>query len=128
MIKKQPFIFNPDEEPKDLLIATFVIRQNVFEKIFKAIKELPTKAAPQHFLVIGQRGMGKTTLLLRLKYAIEDDKDLSQYLLPIRFPEEQYQISDLPGFWEEIALYLEGMNAVFIGMNKEMLVQEKQSY
>ncbi len=126
MTNKKPFIFNPDEEPKDLLIATFVVREKIFEKIFKQIKNAPTNAAPQHFLVIGQRGMGKTTLLLRLRYAIEDDKDLSKTTLPVRLTEEQYQINSLPELWEEVAIYLENMNDVFAGMNAEMILQDKQ--
>ena len=87
--RKKRFVFNPDEETKEMLIATFAIRREIFEKVFKIIKSSSHDTAPQHFLLTGQRGMGKTTLLLRLKYEMEDDKDLNHYLLPVRFSEEQ---------------------------------------
>ena len=42
----------------------------------------------QHFLIEGKRGMGKTTLLLRLSYEIENDAKLSEWLIPLVFNEE----------------------------------------
>ena len=124
--RKRRFVFNPDEETKEMLIATFAIRKDIFQKIFKIIKSSSRDTAPQHFLLIGQRGMGKTTLLLRLKYGMEDDVELKHYLLPVRFSEEQYQIGCLPDLWEETALYLENTDPFFKGLNDEMLRHEKE--
>jgi TPR repeat protein len=126
MSRKKRFVFNPDEETKEMLIATFAIRKEIFEKIFKIIKSSSRDTAPQHFLLVGQRGMGKTTLLLRLKYEMEDDKELNNYLLPVRFSEEQYQIGCLPDLWEETALYLEGLDKAFTGLKEQMLIHEKE--
>ncbi len=126
MKRNKPLIFNPDEEPKDMLIATFVIRQPIFEKVFKGIKDSSRTTPPQHFLLVGQRGMGKTTLLLRIKYAIEDDPELADYLLLVRFPEEQYNIGGLPDLWEETALYLENLNPLFEGLSDDFKPHEKK--
>ncbi len=126
MTRKKPLIYNPDEEPKEMLIANFVIRQSLFEKVFKGIKNSSHTTPPQHFLLVGQRGMGKTTLLVRIKYAIEDDPQLSNFILPVRFPEEQYQIGCLPDLWEETALYLKNMNTAFDGLYEELQLHEKE--
>ncbi len=125
--RKKRFLFNPDEETKEMLIATFAIRKDIFQKIFKIIKSSSRDTAPQHFLLVGQRGMGKTTLLLRLKYEMENDPELNQYLLPVRFSEEQYQIGCLPDLWEETAIYLESLNPRFAGLKDEMLQHEKEN-
>jgi TPR repeat protein len=124
--RRKRFVFNPDEETKEMLIATFAIRKDIFQKIFKIIKSSSRDTAPQHFLLVGQRGMGKTTLLLRLKYEMEDDPELNQYLLPVRFSEEQYQIGCLPDLWEETAIYLESLNLKFSGLKDELLKHEKE--
>lgn len=124
--RRKRFVFNPDEETKEMLIATFAIRKDIFQKIFKIIKSSSRDTAPQHFLLVGQRGMGKTTLLLRLKYEMEDDPELNQYLLPVRFSEEQYQIGCLPDLWEETAIYLENLNPNFSGLKDELLKHEKE--
>ncbi|HLG39606.1 MAG TPA: hypothetical protein VI461_08050, partial [Chitinophagaceae bacterium] len=124
--RKKRFVFNPDEETKEMLIATFAIRKDIFQKVFKIIKSSSRVTAPQHFLLVGQRGMGKTTLILRLKYEIEDDPELNQYLLPVRFSEEQYQIGCLPDLWEETALYLENISPYFKGLKDKMLRYEKE--
>ena len=56
-------------------------------------------SAPQHKLIVGQRGMGKTTLLRRFSHAVEDDAGLGAVWLPLIFPEEQYNIARLSDFW-----------------------------
>ena len=43
--------------------------------------------------------MGKTMFLYRLRYAVEDDPDLSQHWLPLTFPEEQYNVARLSDLW-----------------------------
>lgn len=98
---------NTGNKPKEILIDGFVVRLKVFEAILADIKESFTANKANNYLVIGQRGSGKTTLLHRLKYAIEDDKQLKNKLLPIIFNEEQYNIANLFDFWITIAEYLD---------------------
>jgi TPR repeat protein len=124
--RKKPLIFNPDEETKEMLIASFVIRTEIFNRIFKEIKEADKSTAPQHFLLVGQRGMGKTTMLLRLKYAIADDPELSDHLITVKFSEEQYQIGSLVDLWEEIMHHLENQNSAFKGLYQESIRHEKE--
>lgn len=56
----------------------------------------------QHFLLVGARGMGKSTLMRRLALAVEDDPELSIAWLPLRFPEEQYTVATLGQFWANV--------------------------
>ncbi|MDL5515079.1 hypothetical protein QSE00_24935 [Arenibacter sp. M-2] len=99
-------IYNPANKRKDQLIEEFVVRTRLFESIMSDIKTTDNKYPGQHYLLIGQRGSGKTTLIHRVKYAIEDDKELSN-LIPMALGEEQYGISELLNLWEKIGEILE---------------------
>jgi len=100
-------IYNPGQKSKNDLITEFVIRQDIYEDIMRDLENSSMNHPEQHYLLVGQRGMGKTTLLLRLQYGIEDSAILGGRLLPIAFTEEQYQISELVGLWEYVAEYLD---------------------
>ena len=83
---------------------------------------------PHHFIIQGQRGSGKTTLLLRLYYEIVQSDKGKDWLLAIRFDEEQYNIRTLYKLWENIAIYLEEeMERGFDGLYDEMqqFIEEK---
>lgn len=112
-------LYNPDRKDKQEFISEFVIRTKIFEEIFADIKSGKMTTPEQHYLLFGQRGAGKTTMLLRLKYAIEDDAKLSKWLIPVIFSEEQYNIGELGNLWEKIAEYLEDYHG-FIGITDEM--------
>ena len=106
-IKTISTLYNPGEKDKQALINEFVIRLKEFENIFGDIKTSKMKTPEQHYLLVGQRGSGKSTLIQRLRYAIEDDEQLSKWLIPIAFTEEQYNITELGHLWERVAEHLE---------------------
>ncbi len=85
-------VYNPDLLSKQELIAHFVARRSLLDRL---VEDLGREGATQHHLIIGQRGMGKTTLLRRLRHAVEDDPVLDRQWIPLTFPEEQYNISRL---------------------------------
>lgn len=120
------FFYNPSEKNKKALLSEFVVRQELYEEIMKDLEKSSMRHPEQHYLLVGQRGMGKTTLLLRLKYGIEDSSILNGKLLPIAFTEEQYQISELANLWEYVAEYLEDYHG-FVDLYSEMerLSQDK---
>ncbi|CAN2042559.1 ATPase [Candidatus Magnetomoraceae bacterium gMMP-15] len=103
-------IYNPQNQSREELINNFVIRKGIFKKIFKDIKNAPMKRPEQHYIIQGIRGSGKTTLLLRLYYAVLNDKNLHNRLVPIIFNEEQYGIRSLFRLWNTVADYLEEEN------------------
>lgn len=91
-------VYNPRLLSKDELVRFFVARQRELGRLVDALRR-EAEGQPQHHLVVGARGMGKTTLLNRLRYAIEDDPQLRERCLGLVFPEEQYNIGSLSDFW-----------------------------
>jgi len=100
-------LYNPATLREEDLIANFVVRTKTFEKIFKDIRNSNMRYPEKHYLIQGQRGMGKTTLLLRLKYEIERTEDLKNWLIPVFFNEETYDVNSLAGLWEKLLKYLD---------------------
>ncbi|UJP65812.1 winged-helix domain-containing protein [Mongoliitalea daihaiensis] len=100
-------LYNPAGLEKPELIESFVVRTKIFEKIFSDIKSSDMKYPEKHYLIQGQRGMGKTTLLLRLKYEIENSGELNNWLLPVFFGEESYDLTTLSRLWEKLLDYLD---------------------
>lgn len=76
----------------------FVARHNLFELIINSIRGTRRDAPPQHHLIVGQRGMGKTTLLKRLEIELRSEPLCKDYI-PLLFPEEQYNLDSLDTFW-----------------------------
>ena len=99
-------LYNPSNQSYEESVESFVIRKNEFNRILRKIKDVDFNSLAQHFLIEGQRGTGKTSLLLRLKYELEHDNSLSN-LIAVQFAEEQYSIFDLCRLWENTAEYLE---------------------
>jgi hypothetical protein len=88
-------LYNPHLLPRQELLETFVARQPLLHELVDDLR----RGGGQHHLLVGNRGSGKTTLLLRLAAAIEDDATLRQRCIPLRFPEEQYNVSRPSDFW-----------------------------
>jgi len=91
-------VYNPDLLAKHELVRLFVARRPLLERLIRDLHD-ETVGLPQHHVVIGRPGMGKTTLLQRLRYAIEDDPTLDARWLPLSFPEEQHNVASLSDFW-----------------------------
>jgi len=117
--KQISHIYNPDNQTKEALLQNFVVRLSTFDKLFRAIKKSKMETPEQHYIIQGQRGAGKTTLLLKLAYEIENDPELSAWLIPVRLNEEQYNIFSLCRLWETVADYLED-HADFEGISDSL--------
>ncbi|MCP4460306.1 MAG: tetratricopeptide repeat protein [Cytophagales bacterium] len=90
--------FNPGRLNDEEIESSFIARNALFELLFDEIVEQSSTSIPQHLLIIGQRGMGKTSLLMRL--AVELKKNpFNKKFIPLTFPEEQYNIDKLSKFW-----------------------------
>ena len=96
-------LYNSQNTSAEMVKDNFVIRLREYKKLWKAIIDSDMKHPEQHYIVQGVRGAGKTTLLRRLAIAVEESEELSPWLIPITFKEEEYGISSLFTFWERIA-------------------------
>jgi len=92
-------IFNPGRLSDEELELTFIARQTVFHEIIDHILSEQPGHVPQHHLLVGQRGMGKTTLLCRIASELRKDAHNKQFI-PLQFPEEQYvEVDRYSKFW-----------------------------
>jgi len=87
-------VYNPLSLSKDEALAQFHVRQAAYLSLMGLLRE----ERPSHVLIIGTRGMGKTTLLQRVRYGVEDDAELNSRYLVLAFPEEQYNVNRLHRF------------------------------
>ena len=92
--------YNPGFLSIDELVATFCVRIAEYESLIEALREC-SGSANTHQIVIGPRGSGKTSLLLRVAAEVLRDADLSARFFPIVFAEESYEVSTAGEFWLE---------------------------
>ncbi len=92
--------YNPAFLSNDELIAAFCVRTAEYESLIEALREC-SGSANTHQIVIGPRGSGKTSLLLRVAAEMLRDADLSARFFPIVFAEESYEVSTAGEFWLE---------------------------
>ena len=76
----------------------FIARKPLFERIMRRIDQEQSASIPQHYLLVGVRGMGKTMLLRRLAVELSDAAYKDKFVA-LSFPEEQYNIDRLSKFW-----------------------------
>ena len=92
--------YNPGFLSDDELVASFCVRMHEFESLIEALRGC-TGDSNQHQVVIGPRGSGKTSLLLRVAAELRRDADLAASFFPIVFAEESYEVGTAGEFWLE---------------------------
>ena len=97
MIRRR--LYNPAQLTPDELKASFVARRETLEEMLRLLREQTPSRPCQHMMLIGPRGMGKTTLGLRFLHAVEETPELAAIWQPVPFYEESYEIGDLADFW-----------------------------
>lgn len=97
--------YNPGFLTDDELVELFCVRTNEFDSIIEVLRECTGGSNP-HQLVIGPRGSGKTSLLLRVAVEIRRDAELSPSFFPIVFAEESYEVATAGEFWLECLSHL----------------------
>ncbi len=96
-VKYNPHLWGPDE-----LRDIFVVRTRELNDLLDHLRTSPTDSVPQHMLITGARGMGKSTLLRRIALGVRDDPELATGWIALTFPEEQYTVSTLAEFWSNV--------------------------
>jgi len=97
--------YNPAFLSDDQLVAGFVIRKADLDILLQVVRDNTTESN-QHLLVLGPRGIGKTTLVLRLATEVRRDPELSKKWFPIVFSEESYSVDSAGAFWLEALFHL----------------------
>jgi len=97
-----PFaLYNPALLDPDTLLGEFAARLPLLENLLKTIRGCQKGHPPRHCLLIGARGMGKTTTLWAVAHRIDRDKELRAEWQPVVFDEESRRVGDLADFWLE---------------------------
>ncbi|HEY0136602.1 MAG TPA: ATP-binding protein, partial [Nannocystis sp.] len=96
---------NPSHMPDDELIRSFVVRQRDLAAILETVRE-NTGPSNQHLLILGPRGMGKTTLVNRAVAEIRRDNALNRLWYPILFDEESYTVTSAGELWFQALSHL----------------------
>jgi Flp pilus assembly protein TadD/DNA-binding transcriptional regulator GbsR (MarR family) len=92
-------LFNPRQLNDAELEHAFIARQATFRSLVDDLVAEPADSRPQHHLIVGQRGMGKTTLLCRVGLELRRDPHRAAFI-PLSFPEEQHvEVDRLSKFW-----------------------------
>jgi tetratricopeptide (TPR) repeat protein len=91
-------LYNPQRLNDETIEQIFVVRTGIFNQLMDKLQKEKPKGIPQHYLIIGQRGMGKTTLLKRIEVELRKNKFSGQFI-PLLLPEEQYNLKNLAEFW-----------------------------
>lgn len=92
--------YNPGFLSDDELGASFCVRTSEFASIVETLQE-NTGNSNQHAIVIGSRGSGKTSLLLRVALEVRRNAELAGRLRPVVFAEESYSVGTCGEFWLE---------------------------
>jgi DNA-binding Lrp family transcriptional regulator len=125
---KRPALYNPALWSRDEVRTYYVARPKLLARFIDDFRREKPGTRPQHRLILGQRGMGKSTLLRRLAIAVDDDNELAAAWMPLVFPEEQYNVGSLADFWlnclDALGDYLEShgrtveMNAIDVEVER----------
>ena len=101
-MSQHPFaLYNPALLPPDVLLGEYTARLPMLETLLGIVRGNKPGHPPQHCLLIGARGMGKTTTLWAMAHRISRDAELSRQWQPVVFDEESRRVGDLADFWLE---------------------------
>jgi len=91
-------LYNPQRLGDSTVESLFIVRTKLFQFLIEKLGKEKPGSIPQHYLIIGQRGMGKTTILKRIEVELRKP-DYAKDFVPLLFPEEQYNMKNLAEFW-----------------------------
>ena len=104
--------YNPGFLTDDELVASFCVRTAEFDLLIETLRGC-TEASNPHQIVIGPRGSGKTSLLLRVAAEARRDAALAACCFPVVFAEESYEVATAGEFWLECLTHLAAQAAPY---------------
>jgi len=95
-------LHNPALLPGETLLSEFTARGDLLRRILGIIRDNQLGSPPQNILLIGPRGMGKSTTLWAIFHSINlRENRMKGQWQPVVFDEESRRIGDLADFWLE---------------------------
>jgi len=99
--------FNPGFKSDAQILSEFIVRKADLSLILDTIRGNVSAPCNQHLLVIGPRGIGKTSLVLRVAAEIRhEDPELGRDWYPVVFSEESYSVSTPGEFWLDAVFHV----------------------
>ncbi len=108
IVRSSLSLYNQTAQSDDDFVACFVARHEVLDTLLRRLRAAEPKSSGDHYILIGPRGMGKTSLLRRIAIAINRESDLAERYVPLGFREEQYNVLALGDFWRNCGEALAG--------------------
>lgn len=93
------FKHNPSHMSDDELIREFVVREADLAAVTEVLAENHRSDSTQHLLILGPRGMGKTTLVNRVIAEVRRNPARTGAWLPVAFDEESYTVTSAGELW-----------------------------
>ena len=113
--------YNPGQCSPEEIEATFVSREAILEEILNDLRARAKSPTNQHFLIIGPRGIGKTTLLIMIRHRVMTDESLRCAYLPLQTAEEEYSIDSLRDlFAKTLNLLMESETSAGLSLPREI--------
>ncbi|RYE51066.1 MAG: ATP-binding protein, partial [Rhizobiaceae bacterium] len=98
-MSRAPSLYNQTTLNEDDFVANFVARHVVLDALLRRLQATGPQDGGMHHILIGPRGMGKTSMLRRLGIGISRNPELAARFIPLNFREEQYNVLKLGDFW-----------------------------
>ncbi len=102
----RPSLYNPKDIPPNAMKEIFTDRDEILKKLRKVLKSFTKKGERRHTLLIGDRGVGKSTILIKLCQDLLEKK--KKVIIPLLFTDwNLHDLKDLGDvllrFTQEIA-------------------------
>ncbi|MCS6626466.1 tetratricopeptide repeat protein [Roseibacterium beibuensis] len=98
------FKYNPGFLPDGDLLTSLHVRRSDLDIVLEIVHDNHIARSNRHILIVGPRGLGKTTLVRTVAATVRLDDQLRAAWYPVVFGEESYGISSAGEFWLE-AIY-----------------------
>ena len=85
-------LYHPQSQARDVFLGQPLAHAPVFQRLWRDVQQAPMRTPEQHLLIAGRTGMGKTSLLLRLAYRVEEQSENNTGLVPLLFNEAEHGI------------------------------------
>ena len=99
--------FKAQSLPISVLKRLVVGRDLLLKTILRHLDRYDSDAIPQAILLVGEEGVGKTTILRLVRHSVDQEVHLARSWLPIELREEPYGITTIKDLFVEMLFKLQ---------------------